>query len=393
MSEPSRHPLPDPPDYQGGSLANLMSSLITGLGGTPSPSLPPLRLLPPDEISGHRHVVLVVVDGLGDEFLKSQPAPFLNTHRRGAIHSVFPTTTATGVTTVLTGDAPAQHGLSGWYVHFRELGSVLAVLPGTPRHGGVGYDRVNLDLRGVLGHRALFDRIPGPSAMAAPEKIARTPYNKLHLGKASLLPFKRLEDMVNRVDTAIRGRAGTRYVYAYWSELDTLGHHHGPDSRQTRDQLARVDEALARLARRLAGTDTLLVVTADHGMVDVLQRLDLSAYPEISRCLALPLCGEPRVAWAYVRHGYHEVFQQRVEAELGHACTVLPSRDLLEQGWFGPGVPHPELEARIGDFALIMHPGWIIHDRIPGQKPHDMVGVHGGLDPRELYIPLARTVC
>lgn len=388
----SHQDLPSPPDYQGGSLANLMSSLISGLGGTPS-SLPPLRLLPTDEVAGHQHVVLVVVDGLGDEFLKSQPAPFLNAHRRGAIHSVFPTTTATGVTTVLTGDAPAQHGLSGWYVHFRELGAVLAVLPGTPRHGGVGYERVTLDLKGILEHQAIFDRIPGTTAMVAPTKIARTAYNKLHLGKAGLLPFKRLEDMEDQVVTAIRGRAGASYVYAYWSELDSLGHQHGPDSPQTREHLARVDEALARLAKRLAGTDTLLVITADHGMVDVRQRLDLSDYPDISRCLALPLCGEPRVAWAYVRHGYHEVFRERVEAELGHACTLLPSGQLLEQGWFGPGKPHPELEARIGDYALLMHPGWIIHDRIPGQDPHDMVGVHGGLDPRELYIPLARTVC
>ncbi|MCG5509229.1 alkaline phosphatase family protein [Ectothiorhodospira lacustris] len=381
------------PDYQGHCLANLMTSLISGLGGTPS-CHGPLRALPPEEVGRHRHVVLVVVDGLGDGFLKTRPAPFLNGHRRAGIHAVFPTTTATGITTFITGDAPAQHGLTGWHVHFRELGTVLAVLPGKPRYGGSGYDRVEgLDVLKWLGHDVTFNRIPVSSTMVAPNKIANTPFNKAHRGRARLLPFSSLQDMVNRVEQTVKGRHGNRYVYAYWSELDSLGHYHGPDAPQTRKHLEEVDRALANLAARLAGTDTLLIITADHGMTAVEHRLILADHPEIADCLTLPLCGEPRVAWAYVRHGRHERFERLVRERLGHACTLRPSAELLEEGWFGPGTPHPELSARIGDYALLMQPGWIVSDRLLTEKPFDMKGVHGGLTPEELEVPLVVTVC
>ncbi|SFM45141.1 Predicted pyrophosphatase or phosphodiesterase, AlkP superfamily [Ectothiorhodospira mobilis] len=384
--------LPAPPDYGGRSLANLMASLSAGLGG-PLPPQGPLAALPPEAVGGHRHVVLVLVDGLGDAFLQGQPAPFLNGHRLAGIESVFPTTTASGITTVLTGDTPAVHGLTGWHVHFRELGAVLAVLPGVPRYGGVGYDQAQVDLGRLLGHHSLFDRLPVASALVTPEHIARTPFNAAHQGRARLYPFKGLDHMVEQVVTAVRGGDTPRFVYAYWPDLDARGHEHGPDGAETRRHLQQVDTALAALARRLAGTDTLLLVTADHGMVAARHRADLADHPGIARCLALPLCGEPRVAFAYVRHGWHETFARRVREELGHACTLVPSHRLLERGWFGPGRHHPELETRIGDFALVMHPGWVLQDRILGREPHPMAGVHGGLDRREVEIPLVRALC
>ncbi|SEP75352.1 Type I phosphodiesterase / nucleotide pyrophosphatase [Ectothiorhodospira magna] len=381
------------PDYQGRCLANLMTSLISGLGGTPS-CHKPLLALPPEEVARHRHVVLVVVDGLGDQFLQTRPAPFLNGHRRTGIHAVFPTTTATGVTTFLTGDAPAQHGLTGWHIHFRELGAVMAVLPGKPRYGGSGYDQVaDLDVLNWLKHEVTFNRIPVVSALVSPNRIAHTPFNKAHKGQARLFPFRTLQSMVNRVEEVVKKRPDISYTYAYWSELDHLGHRYGPDAPLTRRHLETIDDALSVLAARLRGTDTLLIVTADHGMTAVNHQLLLADYPEIADCLMLPLCGEPRVAWAYVRHGWHERFQALVKAQLGQVCTLRPSAELLEEGWFGPGVPHPELAARIGDYALLMHPGWIISDQMLTEKPFDLKGVHGGLTPEELEVPLVVTVC
>ncbi|MFP4079856.1 MAG: alkaline phosphatase family protein [Ectothiorhodospira sp.] len=384
--------LPKPPDYVGRNLANLMASLSAGLGG-PMPDQGPLAVLPPEAVGGHRHVVLVLVDGLGDAFLRGHPAPFLNGHRLAGIESVFPTTTASGITTVLTGDTPATHGLTGWHVHFRELGAVLAVLPGMPRYGGVDYDQAGVDLDRLLGHHPFFDRLPVSCAQVSPAHMAHTPYNRAHTGGARLHTFKGLQGMTDQVARLIRGGSPPRYVYAYWSELDALGHQHGPDSPERRRHLGQVDEALAQLAQRLEGTDTLLLVTADHGMVEATHRVDLTDHPGIAHCLALPLCGEPRAAFAYVRHGWHDTFARRVREELGHACTLLPSHRLLERGWFGPGRHHPELETRMGDFALVMHPGWILQDRILGRDPHPMVGVHGGLDRREVEIPLIRVVC
>ena len=142
------------PDYQGGSIVNLMASLQAGLGGEPH-AYEPLNLLPPERVSAHHQVLLLVIDGMGLNYLRAHPqAEFFNRYLAGGMASVFPPTTATAITTYLTGDAPQQHGLTGWHMYFRELGSIQAVLPARPRYGGAG-----------LGEAGVSDRpyraIPG----------------------------------------------------------------------------------------------------------------------------------------------------------------------------------------------------------------------------------------
>lgn len=60
------------PDYQGGSIVNLMASLQVGLGGADH-AYAHLSLLPADEIIHQRQVLLWVIDGLGYNYLRSHP--------------------------------------------------------------------------------------------------------------------------------------------------------------------------------------------------------------------------------------------------------------------------------------------------------------------------------
>ena len=121
------------PDYEGGSIVNLMASIEAAFGRRAS--YPELRDLASDEIAGARNLCLLVIDGLGWRYLaRALGGGALRRHARAAITSTFPTTTATAITTFMTGLAPQQHGLTGWHMYFRELGTVLAVLPFRPRH-------------------------------------------------------------------------------------------------------------------------------------------------------------------------------------------------------------------------------------------------------------------
>jgi hypothetical protein len=101
------------PDYAGGGLANLIASIIEASGGTPRH--PPLARLMPGELRAARNIVLLLIDGLGDNYLRREGAGgALLARRRGAISSVFPSTTATAITTSFTGWTPLEHGLTGW---------------------------------------------------------------------------------------------------------------------------------------------------------------------------------------------------------------------------------------------------------------------------------------
>lgn len=385
------------PDYTGGGIVNLMVSLRAGLGDDPSGL--PLQALPAAEVAGARQVVLWVIDGLGyRQLLRHWPDGALASHLRAPMTSVFPSTTAAAITTFLTGQAPAQHAMTGWYMYLRELAAVLAVLPGRPRYGGADYDAAGVDVARLYGHPAFADRVAAEAWMVSPDAIAGSPYNRAHLGRAWLRPYRGLEGMLDGiVETVERPLPVTsrRFTYAYWSELDHVAHLHGANSEQFASHLAQLDAAFERLLARLAGNDVLLLVTADHGQIDArpVPQLDLERQPWLRERLRLPLCGERRAAYAYLRPGAEQGFAELIAERLGGLVEVRASEQVIADGWFGPGEAHPELLSRCGDYLLLPGGDLVFTDWLAQEKPVHQVGMHGGLSVEEMRVPLlvART--
>ena len=72
----------------------------------------------PEAVAGAEQVVLLVIDGLGEEQLRERAAlaPVLVSGAGGPITSVAPSTTACALTTLVTGRVPAEHGVVGYRV-------------------------------------------------------------------------------------------------------------------------------------------------------------------------------------------------------------------------------------------------------------------------------------
>ncbi len=378
------------PDYQGGSIVNLMASLVEGLGG-PATGYAPLPALGPQEIGQYRQVALLVVDGLGCDFLarrrkRTRLAPL----RRTTLTSVFPSTTATGVTAFLTGLAPQQHGLTGWHMYFRELGAVLAVLPGTPRYGGAAFKQAGVDAAELFRHGSVFDRLPVASWAVSPRRIAYSDFNLAHRGQAQVRPYDTQDDFFMGLARLLRHGPERKFIYAYWPELDHISHEAGTLSAEADWHFASFEDSLLRFLDRITGTGTLVLVTADHGFIDTSpdHTIHLEQHPELADCLLLPLCGEQRVAYCYVKPDSRTRFEDYVRGELADCATLFSSQALLEQGWFGLGEPHPGLADRIGHYALVMKENYIIKDWLPGERRHEHIGVHGGVSAAEMQVPL-----
>ncbi|MCU7840079.1 MAG: alkaline phosphatase family protein [Candidatus Thiodiazotropha sp. (ex Troendleina suluensis)] len=377
------------PDYNGGSIVNLMASLQEAMGGSKH-AYRQLDLLTSEQIGEYRQVVLWVVDGLGMNYLQAHPeASHLNAHLKGSMTSVFPPTTATAVTTFLTGDAPQQHGLTGWHIYFRELGALLAVLPGRARYGGVGLRQAGIDTRALLGHRAFSDWIDVESVTLSPKLIAQSDFNLAHLGKSRLLSHSNLTDLTDQIVDTLHNK-GKRYLYAYWPDLDNIGHQYGIWSEAARQHLLELDQAFNDLLQRCRGTNSLLIICADHGQIDTKpsDRLCLDDHPELLRLLSVPLCGEPRAAYCYLRPGCENAFDDYVKSEFAGQAEVYTAAELIENSWFGLGEPHPQLTQRIGDRLLLMQSNYTIKDWLAQERHYELVGVHGGLSGDELLVPL-----
>ena len=368
------------PDYAGGSLVNLMASLVAACGGKPRHSL-----LRDFSVAGARNVVLFIVDGLGDGFLARRGAGGeLARRRRAAITSVFPSTTASAITTSYTGRTPLEHGLTGWFTYFGEAGCVAAPLPFRSRG-----DNESLRQRGFTPERAftsgpIFGEIPIRSIVVTHKDIVDSDYNLRHCAGAERRAYGTLEEMVEGIVAAAKSSPGRKFIYSYWPDYDATSHRYGCESPAALRALHDIDAAFGTLLARLSGTESAVVATADHGFIDAEDCLEPP--PEISSMLRFPLCGERRVAYCHV-HAVDD-FLRRAKDWLRDAADVRPSRELVAEGWFGPGAPHPRLAERVGDVAIVMRGRHTVKDWTPGEPRHLHIGNHGGTSEDEMLIPL-----
>ncbi len=374
------------PDYQQGCIVNIMSSIGQALGAEPG-IYPPLPGL--DGRLASRRIVLVVIDGLGYDFLKTQPDTLLARHLAGRITTVFPSTTATAITTYHTGMAPQQHAITGWFTWFRELGSVAAVLPFRPRLGGGSYGEVGVSPGQLLGAGPFAERIKVPSHAVSPAAVVHSEYSRLSVGPSERHGFHTMGEFFGTIQTLLQ-QEGPLYLFAYWSELDRLAHEHGIGSRAAAAHLHALDAAFAGFLEQSAGADATVIITADHGFVDNHRHIiRVEEHLALAQTLAIPLCGEPRAAFCFVRATRREQFLSYVRSELSACCELFECDQLIDEGWFGLGPPDPRLAQRIGDYVLMMKGSWVIRDRLINERPFSQVGVHGGGSAQEMYVPLA----
>ena len=377
------------PDYAGTSIVNLMQSIATACGGKDT-RYPQLAALPAATLGEARNIVLLVIDGLGQRTLASHPAcPNLQRHVTGTITSVFPSTTASAITTFMTGLAPAQHGLTGWHMYLEEIGQTLSILPLTPRCEPAKALPEELPPR-LFEHPSLFQRLDRESRVLAPRQIAGSPFNAWHSRGAGSIAYDTMPEMFSLLAGLLHETSTPRYIYAYFPDLDTHSHRYGTDSVQAQQTLASLDALFGEFLHQAAGSDTWLIATADHGFIDSPpgRIVSLDDHPQLAALLTRPLCGERRAAYCYVAESQRGAFANYVRQNLAHCVDLRHSSELIAAGWFGPPPCHPRLLARAGDYTLVMKDDWTIKDWLPGEKRYAMLGVHGGISSDEMNVPL-----
>ena len=331
-------------------------------------------------------VVVVLVDGLGDTLLarRASYAPYLTSLRaegRG-LAAGFPSTTATSMGTFGTGTLAGTHGLVGYQVLDPATGRLLNELSWED----------GPDPRIWQPRPTLFEQVAAQGVevvQIGPGFFHGSGLTEAALRGARFVAAGTLDARVDAAAAAVRSAPRT-LVYVYWGDVDKVGHVKGCGSYAWCDELSAVDLAVRSLAARLP-SDALLVVTADHGMVDIPDgaRLDLSAGSALERSLAEGVRltgGEPRAPMLYCEPGQVEAVLARWRAELPD-FDVLSRDEAVDAGWFGP-VGELAL-ARIGDVVVASRGDRSVHDsRVQRAELLSLVGMHGSRTADEVAIPL-----
>lgn len=182
-----------------------------------------------------------------------------------------------------------------------------------------------------------------------------------------------------------------KFVYAYWSLVDSLMHHYGTYNERVTEQFRSFSDAFERiLLAKLepwAREDTLFLLVADHGSVETPYdpKYDLRTHPDLMNMLVMQPTCEGRLPYLYLKPGEEEAVRQYFKHAWPGQFSLITRQQVLDSGLLGRGTPHSDLENRIGDLAAIPHGKaylWWVN------KPNVMRGRHGGLHPDEMLVPL-----
>jgi len=354
------------PDYGGACVSNIAAALLEPDGDGPS--------WMPAEIVAADQIVFLVVDGLGWEQWQDRInlTPALRAMTASRITTVAPSTTATAMTSICTGLTPGEHGVIGYRMDVG--GEVLNVL----RWSIVGRDsRSSIPPEKVQAHEAFFGHRP---AIVTRAEFKTSGFTQAHLDGVRFTGYRTTATLVAEVGNALR--RNEPFVYAYYDGIDKVAHEYG---------LADIYDAELRFVDRLVADiqaelppGAALVVTADHGQVDVGDNIVRLA-PEVMSQVASQ-SGEGRFRWLHARPG--RAGELLAAATEHHADTgwVVSQDQVVDEGWFGPTITDAA-RARLGDVALVARDAVSYFDQ-DDTGPYVLIGRHGSLTSAEMLVPL-----
>lgn len=367
------------PDLAGAHLGKLIPAALNALG-VDVPGVDGARARAVVGVPDSRHIVVVLLDGLGHLQLDARKghAPFLRGAESAILSAAFPTTTATSLALLGTGRAAGRTGMTGYTVRNPQTGELanLVSWEGAPAPHEWQREPRLMDSANAAGVEV--------TTLGKP-RFAGSGLTRAVLEGGTFVGVPTLQA---GVDASIAASARPGMTYLYWSEIDAAGHAKGWQSDSWVAALEEADDQLARLARSIAPGATMLV-TADHGMVDVVgqPRWDVAESPRLAQGVEL-IAGEPRALHVHALPGSEaEAIAARWEEELsGHA--VVGTRDeWIAAGVFGDVSTH--VVDRIGDVVVAMTGlATVVDSRTQTPASMALVGMHGSLTPEELYVPL-----
>jgi hypothetical protein len=349
------------------SLADVVPNCLDALGRRRGPlGLPTVT-----------HAIVLLADGLGRAALEAHRGHARTLAARleddPGISAGFPTTTVSSLASLTTGLPSGRHGMTGYRAFEPATGRVVSLLNGDPAIDPQAWQRVP----------TLFESTGTRSVAIASPRHADSWFTRAVLRGAE---YRGAASMADRFALARRelDAPGPVLVYLYIADLDVEGHAHGVDSARWVAALENLDFAVARLAADLGPTQGL-VVTADHGMVDVPAAAHILVDPELMTGV-VAVAGEPRCLQLRV-DGDPDAMAEAWRDRYGSRAWVATRADAVAAGWFGD--VDADVLPRIGDVLVAArrnHAFYLDAD----DSARRMVGQHGSISPGESTVPLLR---
>ncbi len=393
------------PFYDSLSLVNIPCT-IAQLLGAPDFGKPALDAKVLESLQGeYEKVILLVIDAMGHHLFDRMRDPgrglVWGKHSERSVYapltSVCPSTTASALTTLWTGEGPGVHGIIGYEMWAREFGMIMnnirhtsassrGDIGGLARSGFTPQEFMNTPL---LGTHLQAHGVRANAFMHS--HIAHSGLSTMQMRDVDLQSYVDEADLCVSLADFVNSRHGIReYIYVYYSDVDTLMHRYSADDPRIDyqfDAFSRIFErAFLENLTQTATEDTLLILTADHGSKATpnYSQYNLARHPEFLDLLVMQPTCENRLAFFYIKPGRIQAVRDYFAANWPEDFLLIDSAQALKVGLFGKGPLHAQAEERLGDLIAVAkrdaYLWWALH-------PNHMAGRHGGLSAEEMLVP------
>jgi hypothetical protein len=323
----------------------------------------------------------MLLDGMGTEILNKHldENAFLRRNMKCVISSVFPSTTTAATMSVETGLSPIEHGWLGWSLYFRELDANVNIFPNT-LSGSTGMPAAayNVALR-YVPLKYIY------------EKISEATKSRVTAEKVSYFSSYRSTSFQEICDTVLRlcNEDRERYIYAYWHQPDYDMHEFGTMHRIVGEDIKKFNDEIEKTCRSLH--DTLLIVTADHGLIDTQWRY-ICDHPDVAKCLSRRPSIESRALTFPIKDGMHKQFEYAFDKAFGDCYMLFSKQQVLDKLLFGSGTPHIRSLNFIDDYLAVAIGGTSI-DYCPPADHLIFKAAHAGMTSDEMNVPFIAVEC
>lgn len=356
------------PDYNN-CLTNLSNSILKHFGiKSYHESLKELDKLLEEE---YENVVLLIYDGLGSKIIDKCLAndSILKANKIKDITSVFPPTTTSATTSILSAKNPVEHGYLGWNMYFKDINKTISLFTNEDKTTKEEFKEYNVSDK-KLKYKSIIEQINKETEANA--------YGLFPFGVAGYDTRKNLYKQIINF-TKIKGK---KFIYAYVEEPDHTLHDKGINNTHSKDLITEIEEEVKELSENI--DNTLLIITADHGHIESTPII-LEEYKDLYNMLERTTSIEPRAVSFKVKDNNKEEFKTLFNNYFKDDFLLYTKKEIIDEKLFGTGKENKYFEDALGDYLALA-----IKDKYINFDKNDKVfkSHHAGLTEDEVLVPL-----
>lgn len=372
------------PNYKDGSILNLMVSIEKAFAK--NAKYKPLKSLSPAELKKYDNVILLVIDGLGYNYVKHYRDCFMKNNLREKITTVFPSTTPCAIATFLNGTPPSEHGILGLFLHIPELNETVVTIRHSLRKDSLQIDKSLF--KELYNITPFSNRLNVDTFHLDEEKVINSVYTQAQAGKSEVIGYVDINDCFNKLKNIVKSSKNKKYVYAHIPNHDSLCHEFGVSSPEVSASFDLVDSQIKKFISSVDNTNTILIVTGDHGMIDVPKKnmILIKNHSDIKLNLKKDMYGQSRYANCIAVN--KTKLKDSILKKFSSKLIIMDKEKAAKL--YGPKMS-TRFKNRIGDFVILMKDNYGIYD-LPTEKDYLSYDYntcdHGSLTENEMYVPL-----